>query len=65
MSVDIAGGRSRINAKQSSAIICRELVVPAAGDICTDYCKLDNNNKNSIILSMNYFSLETFIYALK
>ena len=65
MSVDIAGGRPRINAKQSSAIIRRELVVPAVGDICADYCKLDNNNKNSIILSMNNFSLKTFIYAIK
>ena len=55
MSLDIAGGRPRINAKQSLAIIRRELVVPAVGDSCADYCKLDNNNKNSIILSEYFF----------
>ena len=38
--------------------------LPAVGDIYADYSKLDNN-KNSIILSMNNFSLETFIYAIK
>ena len=65
MSVDIAGGRPRINTTQSSAIIRREFVLPAVGDICADYCKLVNNNKNSIILRMNNFSLETFIYAIK
>ena len=65
MSVDIAGGGPRINEKQSSAIIHCELVVPAVGDICSDYCKLDNNDKNSIVLSMNNFFLETFICAIK
>ena len=68
MSVDIAGGRPWINAKQSSAIIRRELGSSqneSVGDIYTDYFKLDNNNKNSIILSMNNFSLDTFIYAIK
>ena len=54
-----------MNAKKSSAIIRHELVVLAVGDICADYCKLDNNNKNLIILSINNFYLETFIYAIK
>ena len=37
--------------------------LPAVGDIYADYSKLANNNKNSIILNMNHFSLETFIYV--
>ena len=70
MSVDIAGGLPWINAKQSLAIIRRELAVSHCRPLAISTPIIVNmitiviilNNENSIIISMNNFFVETFIY---